>query len=61
LTSEELAILAAIADGASNKEMASQFFWSEATVKRKVQEILEKLGTSSRIQAVAEAIRRGWI
>jgi DNA-binding NarL/FixJ family response regulator len=61
LTSEELEILAAIADGASNKELAAQFFWSEATVKRKVQEILEKLDTSSRIQAIAEAIRRGWI
>jgi DNA-binding NarL/FixJ family response regulator len=61
LTSAELEILAAIADGASNKDMAEQFFWSEATVKRKVQEILEKLGTNSRVQAVAEGLRRGWI
>lgn len=61
LTEDELSILTAIADGASNKEIAERLFWSEATVKRKVQEILEKLGASNRSQAIAEAIRRGWI
>jgi DNA-binding NarL/FixJ family response regulator len=50
-----------MAEGASNKDMATRLFWSEATVKRKVQEILEKLDSTNRIQAVAEAIRRGWI
>jgi len=61
LTSDELRVLAAIADGASNKDLAERFFWSEATVKRRVQDILEKLGASSRAQAIAEAVRRGWI
>ena len=61
LTSEELQILAAIADGASNKDITERFFWSEATVKRRIQEILEKLEVSSRAQAIAEAVRRGWI
>ena len=61
LTPEELEILAAIAEGASTKEVAERFFWSEATVKRKIQEILEKLGVTSRVQAIAEAMRRGWI
>lgn len=61
LTPEELHILAAIADGASNKDIADRFFWSEATVKRRIQDILNKLGVSSRAQATAEAIRRGWI
>ncbi len=61
LTSDELHVLAAIADGASNKDLAERFFWSEATVKRRVQDILEKLGASSRAQAIAEAVRRGWI
>ncbi len=61
LTAEELRVLAAIAEGASNKEVAEKFFWSESTVKRRVQEIIEKLGASSRAQAIAEAVRRGWI
>jgi DNA-binding NarL/FixJ family response regulator len=61
LTAEELQILAAIADGASNKDLAERFFWSEATVKRRVQEILDKLGATNRAQAIAEAVRRGWI
>lgn len=61
LTSEEVQVLAAIAEGAGNKDVAERFFWSEATAKRRVQEIMAKLGVSSRAQAVAEAARRGWI
>jgi two-component system response regulator DevR len=61
LDSAEMDILAAIAQGDSNKEIAAKFYWSEATVKRKVQEITEKLGASNRVQAIAEAMRRGWI
>jgi DNA-binding NarL/FixJ family response regulator len=61
LTPEELEVLAAIAEGASNKDVAERFFWSEATAKRRVQETIGKLGVSSRAQAIAEAARRGWI
>jgi DNA-binding NarL/FixJ family response regulator len=61
LTAEDLKILTRISEGASNKVIAQEFFWSEATVKRRVQEILEKLGVSNRAQAIAEAVRRGWI
>jgi DNA-binding NarL/FixJ family response regulator len=61
LTVEELEILDAIANGAGNREIAERLFWSEATVKRKLQEVLEKMGATNRTQAIAEAIRRGWI
>ncbi len=61
LTSEELQVLSAIAGGASNKDLAEKFFWSEATVKRRVQEIVEKMGVANRTQAIAEALRKGWI
>ena len=47
--------------GASNKEIADQLYWSEITVKRKLQDIFEKLGVDNRVTAVAEAIRRGLI
>ncbi len=61
LTPDELRVLAAIAEGAGNKDLAEKFFWSEATVKRRVQEIVEKMGVSNRTQAIAEALRKGWI
>lgn len=61
LTSEELRILDLIAAGETNQAIAEQFFWSEVTVKKKVQEILAKLGATNRAQAVALAIRRGLI
>jgi DNA-binding NarL/FixJ family response regulator len=61
LTSEELRILDLIAAGETNQAIAEQFFWSEVTVKKKVQEILAKLGATNRAQAVATAIRRGLI
>lgn len=61
LTEEDLKILSRISEGESNKTIADEFFLSEATVKRRVQEILEKLGVSNRVQAIAEAVRRGWI
>ncbi|MCJ7660076.1 MAG: response regulator transcription factor [Anaerolineales bacterium] len=61
LDAKDLQILTAIAEGASNRDLAEHFFWSEATVKRRVQDILEKLGSINRAQAIAEAVRRGWI
>jgi DNA-binding NarL/FixJ family response regulator len=61
LTADDLKILNFIAEGANNKLIAEELFWSEATVKRRVQEILEKMGVSNRAQAIAEAVRRGWI
>ncbi len=59
LTEQELQVLRLIAAGATNKQVADQVYWSEVTVKRKVQDILEKLGVANRAQAVAEATRRG--
>jgi DNA-binding NarL/FixJ family response regulator len=61
LTPEELQVLAIIAEGGGNKDLAERLFWSEATAKRRVQEIVEKMGVANRTQAVAEAVRKGWI
>ena len=61
LTEQEIQILQAMEEGASNKEIADRLHWSEITVKRKVQDIFEKLGVDNRVKAVAEAIRRGLI
>jgi DNA-binding NarL/FixJ family response regulator len=61
LTADDLQILNQIASGASTKDIAERLYLSEATVKRRIQDILEKLGAANRPQAIAEAVRRGWI
>ena len=59
ITSREREILAMIASGRANKEIAAELAISEDTVKRHVSHILEKLDVNDRAQATAEAIRRG--
>ncbi len=61
LTQEELKVLAHLGEGDTNEEIAKKMFWSERTVMRKVDEILEKMDVKNRTQAVAEALRRGLI
>jgi two-component system, NarL family, response regulator DevR len=61
LTANELTVLGLIAQGASNKEIGNQMFWSERTVKRKVEEIVTKLGAKNRTQAVVEATKLGLV
>ena len=59
LTSQELQLLQLIAEGIVTQEIADTLHFSERTVKRKIQDILVKLGATSRAQAVAEAFKRG--
>jgi hypothetical protein len=59
ITPREREILAYIANGRANKEIAALLAVSEDTVKRHVSHILEKLDVNDRAQATAEAIRRG--
>jgi len=58
LTEDERGIMRLLADGASNARIASDLYMSETTVKRKLQEVFEKLAVHSRAQAAAEAVRR---
>jgi len=58
LSERELAILRLIAEGVTTKEIASQLFLSEASVKRGVHIIFEKLGVRNRSEAVSEAYKR---
>jgi DNA-binding NarL/FixJ family response regulator len=50
LTPRELEILALIAEGLSNKEIAEQLFISEGTVRNAISLLLEKLRLKSRTQ-----------
>ena len=57
LTAQELQILALIAEGQTNREIASQVQLSEKTVRNYVSIILGKLNVTSRAQAAAYAAR----
>jgi two-component system nitrate/nitrite response regulator NarL len=59
LSPREREILAFIARGASNKEIARTLEVAESTVKIHVQHILRKLELSSRVQAAVWAIEHG--
>jgi two-component system NarL family response regulator len=61
LTPRELATLRLMADGKSNKEIASALGISERTVKTHLGHLFEKLGVTSRTEAVKVASRRGLV
>lgn len=61
LTARELEVVAAMADGASNKAIARRLGISFHTVKFHVASVLEKLDADTRTEAVAEAARRGLV
>ena len=61
LTPRELAALRLMADGKSNKEIATALGISERTVKTHLAHLFEKLGVTSRTEAVRVATRRGLV
>ncbi|HEX4579860.1 MAG TPA: AAA family ATPase [Candidatus Dormibacteraeota bacterium] len=61
LTNREREVLARIAEGLQDREIAELLFVSQRTVGHHVSAILRKLGVSSRKQAAREAARAGLI
>lgn len=61
LTAREAEVLAMLADGAANKEIAARLGLSEHTVKFHVSSILNKMGATTRTEAVARGYREGLI
>jgi two-component system, NarL family, response regulator DevR len=57
LTEQERRVLAHIADGASNREIADRMGLAEKTVRNYVSNLLSKLSLASRAQAAGYAIR----
>jgi two-component system, NarL family, response regulator DevR len=59
LTEQEVKILALVAQGRTNREIAGEIYLSEKTVRNYVSSILGKLGLSHRSQAAAYAVEHG--
>ena len=59
LTPREREILAQLAEGLANKEIARKLDVAESTVKIHLQSILNKLGVNNRVQAAIYAIEHG--
>jgi DNA-binding NarL/FixJ family response regulator len=57
LTDQELRILALLAEGKTNREIADKIFLSEKTVRNYVSSIFAKLDLSTRAEAAAYAVR----
>jgi len=61
LTERETEVLKLMARGKANKQIASELFVEEKTVKAHVSSILRKLGVQSRTQAALHAVRTGLV
>jgi two-component system, NarL family, response regulator LiaR len=61
LTERETEVLRLLARGKANKQIASELFVEEKTVKSHVLNILRKLGVQSRTQAALHAVRTGLV
>ena len=61
ITSRETDVLRMLAEGLVNKDIAARLGISEHTVKFHISSILDKLGASTRTEAVTLGIRSGLI
>jgi DNA-binding NarL/FixJ family response regulator len=61
LTARELEVLQFVARGLSNRAIAEAMFISDRTVQAHLTNLFAKMGVASRVEAVVQAIRRGWV
>lgn len=61
LSQREIEVLALVAKGLGNKEIAQHLFISDKTVRNHVASCMEKLGANDRTEAVVTAVKRGLI
>jgi DNA-binding NarL/FixJ family response regulator len=57
LTSQELAVLALVAEGLTNRQIALKLYLGEGTVRNYVSSVLAKIGAANRAEAAAYAVK----
>jgi two-component system, NarL family, response regulator DevR len=57
LTPQELAVLALVAEGMTNRQIAVKLYLGEGTVRNYVSSVLAKIGVSNRAEAAAYAVK----
>ena len=61
LSNQEKILLAKVKEGLSNKEISSDLYLSEGTIRNYISNILTKLNCKNRTEAVKKATEEGWI
>ena len=61
VTKRERDVLDLLAEGLSTREVAQRLSYSQRTIKNVLQELTTRLNVRNRTQAVALAVRNGWI
>jgi DNA-binding CsgD family transcriptional regulator len=61
LSAREQEVLALVAEGKTNRQIADELFITEKTAGHHVSNVLGKLGVASRVEAAAMAHRAGWL
>ncbi len=61
LSEREHEVMRLLTQGYRDRDIAEQLYISERTVKFHAKNMLEKLGVRTRIQAIFEATRKGWL
>jgi len=57
LTSQELVVLALVADGLTNRQIAMKMYLGEGTVRNYVSSVLSKINVANRAEAAAYAVK----
>ena len=60
-TERQRAVIALVAGGATNRDIASELGITERTVKYHLRSVFDRLGASNRAEAVARANDAGWL
>jgi two-component system response regulator DesR len=60
LTEREKEVLELIADGKNTKEIASQLYLTNGTIRNYISIILDKLDVSNRVEAIRRFNEKGW-
>ncbi len=61
LSEREQEVMVLLAGGARDRDISEQLFISERTVKFHTKNMLAKLGVKTRVQAIFEATKQGWL